>query len=554
MKPGESHYRVSASRSGEPTLQVTGSDGAQVQIHSRYRPAEEGRRQLASFERRDAAVIVVYGLGLGYHVAAMLDKLDGPDGPLVIVIEPLAELAAAAAACEAGRKALAGCILLAGDDLETTMAGLREALAGNLGEEWLVFRHTPSIQARPSFYQAVTERLGAFWREGLSALAGMSGWRDLRRHNLLRNIGHYLRRPGVSELFGAFSGATLFVVGAGPSLDKNAQLLGQVGNRGLIIAADTVLGPLQAAGAEPHLIISTDPQPLKAGQIRGLDRAETVHAISPEASPALFESAASSMVFQTHHPLLRYLARYAPRGELDVGCCASHAAFNLGLALGAKQVVLVGQDLALTGGRDYCRQAERGINRYHRFERAAGYFGGLTITDPALQVARTHFEQQIAESGVSVRNATEGGARIRGADPVKLREAIRALPTGELPVEQALRRALETPPCIDRKLTKGLARLRQALHAVERETAAAPSAELLDKLKAIEPAFSLLAEECLPEMVRCGKDEGARQRTARNAFRRSAAQWIELLEDPCLQTEAIFLSADHLPAERLASR
>ena len=45
----------------------------------------------------------------------------------------------------------------------------------------------------------------------------------------------------VSELFGAFAGTPAVVVGAGPSLDKDLEVLSGLQERVLVVAVDTVV-------------------------------------------------------------------------------------------------------------------------------------------------------------------------------------------------------------------------------------------------------------------------------------------------------------------------
>ena len=72
--------RVSAvpGRAGHPTLRFNG-----VFLHSQYRPQEEAERFIESAQIDDARPVLVIGLGLGYHVLALLRREVS-----VVVIEP----------------------------------------------------------------------------------------------------------------------------------------------------------------------------------------------------------------------------------------------------------------------------------------------------------------------------------------------------------------------------------------------------------------------------------------------------------------------------------
>ncbi|MFW5685589.1 MAG: hypothetical protein ACOC0O_02950, partial [Spirochaetota bacterium] len=59
-----------------------------VYVHSRHDPAREARRALAELVRRDPPVVVLIGLGLGYHVRELVDSSTAD----IIVFEPSEEV------------------------------------------------------------------------------------------------------------------------------------------------------------------------------------------------------------------------------------------------------------------------------------------------------------------------------------------------------------------------------------------------------------------------------------------------------------------------------
>src|SRR5437763_9444636 len=83
--------------------------------------------------------------------------------------------------------------------------------------------------------------------------------------NIANNLGRYATTPPLDLLRDAFKGKPAVLVAAGPSLAKNMHLLHElVGNaepgtrRAVIIAVQTMLKPLLAAGIEPDFVTSLD--------------------------------------------------------------------------------------------------------------------------------------------------------------------------------------------------------------------------------------------------------------------------------------------------------
>src|SRR5581483_996644 len=74
--------------------------------------------------------------------------------------------------------------------------------------------------------------------------------------NTLANLPALIAEGDVTSLVDQFTGVPAIVVAAGPSLDNNIAQLGALEDRALIIAVDTTLRPLRAAGIRPHLIVA----------------------------------------------------------------------------------------------------------------------------------------------------------------------------------------------------------------------------------------------------------------------------------------------------------
>ena len=67
-------------------------------------------------------------------------------------------------------------------------------------------------------------------------------------------------------------GYPAFIVSAGPSLDKNIDMLKEVKGRGMIMAVDTAIKPLLKKGIVPDIVASVDPhKPLELFQYRGTE-------------------------------------------------------------------------------------------------------------------------------------------------------------------------------------------------------------------------------------------------------------------------------------------
>jgi hypothetical protein len=147
----------------------------------------------------------------------------------------------------------------------------------------------------------------------------------------------------------------------------------------------------------------------------------------------------------------------APRAALPAGATVAHLAFYLARYMGCDPIIFIGQDLAYTGhvyyspGMEIHRSWRSEINRFNTMEtkewertarmgrmlrRTVDGEGRKIYTDDLLFTYLEQFERDIAQTPARVINATEGGARIRGAEHMSLAEAIRRNCTAPIPAER----------------------------------------------------------------------------------------------------------------------
>ena len=75
----------------------------------------------------------------------------------------------------------------------------------------------------------------------------------------MENVPAILNSPGILGLKSQMADIPAAVVSAGPSLDKNIQLLKRGAEKFLIIAVSTALKPLLKTGVFPDFIVAIDP-------------------------------------------------------------------------------------------------------------------------------------------------------------------------------------------------------------------------------------------------------------------------------------------------------
>ncbi|MBA3816485.1 MAG: motility associated factor glycosyltransferase family protein, partial [Parachlamydiaceae bacterium] len=80
-------------------------------------------------------------------------------------------------------------------------------------------------------------------------------------NNFFNNILKLPNSYNGASLSGKFKGLPAIICGAGPSLDKNFDVLSKLHSRALIFAGATAFNALNAKGISPHIVVGIDPNP-----------------------------------------------------------------------------------------------------------------------------------------------------------------------------------------------------------------------------------------------------------------------------------------------------
>lgn len=469
-------------------------------LASAYDPAGEGARQAQALAAEPVDLLVAIGFGLGHHLEAF--RARRPSARL-LVHEPSPARLRAALALRGDLPWLADPdVAFAADldDLARAFAGLYVA-----GLQVRVFVH-PALQALdPARARAALARV-ADAKRSADMVAGtrvamMETWAALA----VENLPHLVATPSASVLFDAFRGVPAVVAAAGPSLDRQLETLRRERHRVLLVAIGQALPALRRAGVEPDLVHVVESKDVSQQLLRE-GGSEALHlVVPPSVHPRLFELPVQARFVGYPQPngLACWLA--AAGGErqwLPGGATVAQSAVHLAARLGANPILLVGQDLAFTGGRVYASGSaydmvsfrELGDGRYAftgLAEKKAllgieppsaaasdellwvdGWEGGRVPTSRSYAAFLEHYRAigaWWAEHGVRIVNCTEGGARIPGLEHGRLAPLLEAL-VAPAPEPGRIARLHATAPRLEpAALAERLAAGRRALAAIERE-------------------------------------------------------------------------------------
>lgn len=257
--------------------------------------------------------------------------------------------------------------------------------------------------------------------------------------NNIKNLKYMYQHYSLNALYKTLpEGVPVIVVAAGPSLDKNIELLSEAKGKACIIACDTALKPLLRRGIEPDFFVVVDPRkPLelfdmseiqKIPMISGLNIPYQVMAQHVGKKVLYIDNLLMIEIMENVFEPEKRIFRNGMCG-LATGGSVATSAFSAGKFFGAKTIILIGQDLALSAEKEHAEGTLKNDRKFNlknkSLPRVEGLNGEMLPTLHNLKLYLEWFEKQIKnEESVKVVDATEGGALIHGSEVLTLREAI----------------------------------------------------------------------------------------------------------------------------------
>jgi len=237
----------------------------------------------------------------------------------------------------------------------------------------------------------------------------------------------------LEEMQDNWKGRPAIVVSAGPSLDKQIELLREAQHHCVIIANDVIANYLIEKGIMPHVIAALDYSHVVYNKLGRTIKSLSAHDLKPVL--AFGSKVYPKLIYEWPGPLFPNksdatgpkVCEILGLNPLDIGSSVAHFCYSIAQAISPKEVVFVGQDLAYgEGGRTH----------------SSGFAEGSAPTDLEIEVTswdghgtvRTNrhwygflsiFEHLIPFSSVPVYNCTEGGARMNGAIHVSFKERLK---------------------------------------------------------------------------------------------------------------------------------
>ncbi len=431
--------------------------GAQtpVLLHSAYDPIREAARWAEAIELKEPTNIFLLGTGLGYHLLTFL-QTHALKTRYIFVIEQDPRIFRIALGTIDFRALInrSGTVWIIGEDPKEIPEIVGDKRTDIVLHNFRVISHDASLKSNPAYYKQVQHcLLDAVTYDEVNLRTNMEN-RGRNQFNILMNLSSIYQGFALKTFQHAFAGYPAIVSAAGPSLDKNIEAVRNHADRAPLFVVDTAQKSFQNHGIVPDFVVTADPTPLNFTHFERIDSlGHAFLAFHPEVNRKITEKFAHHPfllpLFDGESPFLEHVFEAETRcGKVDRAMNVGHIAFNLAVYMGCDPIILVGFDYAFPpkGGTTHAKDAamsraildsqadgtttiagkeNRAAQESGKMHIVEGYYGEKVLTTVPFQQYINALDRSIAEYGVRVIDATEGGAAFNQTTRMPLVDAMK---------------------------------------------------------------------------------------------------------------------------------
>lgn len=247
--------------------------------------------------------------------------------------------------------------------------------------------------------------------------------------NLFNNAKYMIEGYDIKQHKNKYSTIPAVIVSAGPSLNKNIQQLKDF--NGIIFALGRTTTIINKYNVKPDFIVSLDPTDLVYETFMESKHMEVPLITTSEGNNLVVKNHKGIKYFLRSSELDRTVLGIENMEKVEMGGSVANFSASIAKYMGCNPIVFIGQDLAYTNNdmhAEGCRMSEDKKNNKKNqksIKIVEGYNGDKVQTDLTLLGYLRWFENFIVENpDLEVINATEGGAKIKGATQLAFKEVI----------------------------------------------------------------------------------------------------------------------------------
>lgn len=178
--------------------------------------------------------------------------------------------------------------------------------------------------------------------------------------SVFSNIPNLIKEPPLISIKDVYRGKTALVVSAGPTLDRNIEVMKKYRDKYVLIVVGTAVKTLQKNGLTPDFIAIIESYD-SSRQVEGMDLSKINFVTEPFSNynprkfgwKNIFSHVSENMAVNKLWAEIsgQDISEYASKGSV------SYTALNIARILGCSKIILVGQDLAYVEGQCYSKDS-----------------------------------------------------------------------------------------------------------------------------------------------------------------------------------------------------
>ncbi|MBZ9636021.1 motility associated factor glycosyltransferase family protein [Clostridium sp. FP1] len=469
----EERYKIETSKDNKKIIRIN-TDGKFIYLGSKYTVDRDVEILKATIKEINAnSIIIIWGFGTGEHILDLLKEVSSTNK--ILIIEP-------------DEKILIENILsnnienIFKDDrvfiLNYEKENMKKFLSKNIKD---VEINNTKIATYANYDKVYSEEYKEFSKGFIEfvndSIIGISTSLHFSKQYFkcfARNINKITDSTMVNQLKDKFKGMPAIIVSAGPSLEKNIDLLKAIQDKFIIITGGRTLKTLLNEGVKPDFVCSVDPGEYSYKVFEKELHSDVTLVFSEVSNHELVEEYKGGKVFFKDIDFKDITDNLL---GVDVDCLwqggsVAHVCISLGAYLGCDNIVFIGQDLAYTNNKYHADSAK--TNRNNVIDKDDDYiyvddiYGEKVPTTIALDFYRKKIEAMMLEyKNVTFINSTEGGAHIKGTLIKSLQQSINEYSYNEC-IDKNIEDLLNSKPLVNKQIVyKNIIKILKSIKTIE---------------------------------------------------------------------------------------
>ena len=390
-------YSIEFTNIGASTISING-----IYLHSNGDPYKEARLFAREYCERDTTNYTVFGIGLGYHIIAMLE-LD-PRYSLTVLEPDSHVLDIAQKYNDFDKYTCNGRLKIQAIDAHYNVAPYYTP-----GQHKFIIHYPTLLLMKDSPYK---KQLTDYFMS-LSSI---------QAHIKYLNANFYYNRKlndsSIDTIEHAFSNKTVIYAGGGPSLQMRLDELKNLTQDldTVLVCAGTVYTKLLSQNVIPDYVIITDPAEILENQLKDAPETKTALLYLSTASKeavSIFKGK-RYIIYQNGYKDAEELAKANHYTTFETGGSVSTTAIDIALRFNCKKLICIGLDLAFTGNERHAFGIGGSVTSSEGLIQVEAVDGGMIDTSNNLNIYRKWIEQRIKNiNTIPIINMSRG-AKIHG--------------------------------------------------------------------------------------------------------------------------------------------